>query len=250
MYASFYANLYGVVSGAGSRLTRKDRYLVPSQKQAKARRREEREFKAALAQQLRFMYRSCELFDQGHYDEAIRIATHFRTIFHHGSGSSKSLLQHLNVNKNLELLSTVTPVSETTMKYEGMGMVEADFRGDTRSVTFLPNLDHGPFQAAIKFHDWWNQTVWVTPPQTHDEEPVRHTRKSIILTTVNKEGGAHVDAYVSADYERLATGATIATTFGDPTTTEMRIVAAHFVCLRQMGYEALHSRGILDLLRV
>ncbi len=223
---------------------------MPSQKQAKARRREEREFKAALAQQLRFVDRSCDLFDQGYYDEAIRIATHFRTIFHQGSGSSKSLLQHLNVNKNLELLNTVMPVGETTQMYQGMGMYEADFREDTRSVTFLPNLDQGPFQAAIKFHQWWNQIVWVTPARSHHEEPIRHTRKTIILTAVNKEGGAHVDAYVSTDYERLATDSSLATVFGDPSTTRMHIVAVHFVCLRQMGYEVLHSRGLLDLLRV
>lgn len=223
---------------------------MPSQKQAKARRREEREFKAALAQQLRFIHRSCDLFDQGHYDETIRIATHLRTIFHHGSGSSKSLLQHLGANKNLELLSTVPPASETALWYEGMGMYETVSDGNTRSVTFAPNLDQGPFQMAMAFHGWWNETVWVSPPQTHDEEAIRHTRKSIILTTVNKEGGAHVDAYVNADYERLAAGSDLAATFADPTTAKMQIVAAHFVCLRQMGYEVLHSRGLLDLLTV
>jgi hypothetical protein len=222
---------------------------VPSQKQAKARRREEREFKAALAQQLRFIHRSCNLFDQGYYDEAIRIATHFRTIFHHGSGSSKSLLQHLGAYKNLELLSTVTPVSESSLMGGGMGLIKTASDGNTRSVTFLPNLDQGPFQAAMKYHDWWNQTVWVSPAQTHDEEAIRHTRKSIILTAVNKEGGAHVDAYVHSDYERLATGDNLAGTFIDPSTTKIQIVAAHFVCLRQMGYEALHSRWLLDLLK-
>jgi hypothetical protein len=223
---------------------------VPSQKRAKARRREEREFKAALAQQLRFIHRSCDLFDQGHYDEAIRIATHLRTIFHHGSGSSKSILQHLGVNKNLRLLSTVTPVPESTIWFQGMGMYEMVADGNRQSVTFGPNLDRAGDVWDARFSHWWEQVVWVVQPRSHGEAATPYRRKDVVLTAVNKEGGAHVDAYVSTDYERLATGAPGPVQFGDPSTTRARIILAHFVCLRQMGYEVLHSRGLLDLLRV
>ena len=50
-----------------------------------------------LGEQLRFMQRSCVMFDQGYEDEAIRIATSLRVIFHH-TVSSVSLVSHVGLN--------------------------------------------------------------------------------------------------------------------------------------------------------
>jgi hypothetical protein len=49
-----------------------------------------------LNEQLRFIQRSCEAFDQGAEDEAIRIATSLRIIFHN-TKMSVSLVTHLGL---------------------------------------------------------------------------------------------------------------------------------------------------------
>jgi hypothetical protein len=54
-----------------------------------------------------------------------------------------------------------------------MGLYETASDGNARSATFLPNLDQGRFQAAIKFHDCGTKLCGVSPPQTHDEEAMR-----------------------------------------------------------------------------
>jgi len=92
---------------------------MTSGKRAKAKRREERAYKEALATQLRYIHRSCELFDQGYWDEAIRIGTSLRIILNNGGGNKKSLLQHLGVNRKIKLLSTCGPVSPNAIEYQG-----------------------------------------------------------------------------------------------------------------------------------
>jgi hypothetical protein len=104
------------------------------------------------------------------------------------------LLQLLGVNKNLRLLSTVSPVPEGTLMFQGMGMYEMIADGTTQNVKFFPSLDQAVSAWEARFSDWWEQIVYVVPPKIHNEQARTYRRKDIILTVVNKEGGAHVDA--------------------------------------------------------
>ena len=49
-------------------------------------------FKGHLARQLRFIERSCAVYDEGYTDEAIQIAVRIRVILHPGGKKSRSLL--------------------------------------------------------------------------------------------------------------------------------------------------------------
>jgi len=53
------------------------------------------DFKLRLREQLEFVSRSAEAFDEGHKQEAVRIATALRVIFH-DTKYSTSLVKHLN----------------------------------------------------------------------------------------------------------------------------------------------------------
>ncbi len=214
---------------------------MPSQRRAKAKRREERAYKEALATQLRYIHRSCQIFDQGHWDEAIRIATQLRIILYQGSGKNKSLLQRLGVQGRVKLLSTVHPVSPTTIMFHGMGTMEFGSDGTTQTTNFFPGLDDTSFKAEMRQHDWWEQLVWV-------DNDVKLRRKDIILTAAHKDGGAHFDD-LTPEYEHLAApgaaGAWMVEIDGVEHVTP--IIGAHYVCLRQMGYEILHSRELMAL---
>lgn len=215
---------------------------MTSGKRAKAKRREERAYKEALATQLRYIHRSCEIFDQGHWDEAIRIATQLRIILYQGSGKNKSLLQRLGVQGRVKLLSTVRPVPPTVIMFQGMGTMEYSSDGTTQTMRFFPGLDDTSFKAEMRQHDWWEQLVWA-----HNDVHLR--RKDIVLTAAHKDGGAHFDD-LTPEYEHLAAPGAAGEWVGTVDGVEHRtpIMGAHFVCLRQMGYEILHSPGIRALL--
>lgn len=233
---------------------------MPSGKRAKAKRRDERAYKEALATQLRYIHRSCELFDQGYWDEAILIATRLRVILHPGGGDKKSLLQHLGANRKIKLLSTCDPAPPNAIMYQGMGGFEYKSDGVTQTAKFYAPLGDTPSAREIKFHEWYEQVVYVLPPQVPSEGPVPPgladepslvlRRKNIILTAVNKDGGAHVGAELTPEYERLSAPGAVGNWVGvvDGVEHTTPITGAHFVCLRQMGYEILHSPGIGALL--
>src|SRR5439155_3012869 len=62
-----------------------------------------------LRQQVGFLERSAALFDQGHKDEAMRLATIIRTLVH-DTGASHSLLGQLGVKETISYLDTSEPI--------------------------------------------------------------------------------------------------------------------------------------------
>ena len=50
----------------------------------------------------------------------------------------------------------------------------------------------------MTLHDWWNERV------LRDDHRHHFTRRDIILTVANQDGGAHVDPEIDEAYHRLA----------------------------------------------
>jgi hypothetical protein len=76
-------------------------------------------YQQELKKQLGFLRRSCQLYDEGEVDEAIRIAVPIRTIIH-DTRNSTSLLTHLNA-KGIKLWSSIEDTPENATGYMGMG---------------------------------------------------------------------------------------------------------------------------------
>lgn len=178
--------------------------------------------------QLNFLRRSCDAFDAGYTDEAIRIAVSLRVLFHH-TAKSTSLITHLGAHP-LKLLSTVR------QKSLDPGVVVYD--GLTRFTAAGPiaKLGIGVQAEEVPFEQWWKQVVYVP------REGVHVTRRSLVLTAANKDGGAHVDASLTPEYEAL-----LSMWIRQASDVERPIEGIHLVGLRQIGYEVLHSPQILAL---
>lgn len=105
---------------------------------------------------------------------------------------------------------------------------------------YLPSLGDVTTQVAVPVSKWWDQVVFV-------QGPARLTRKKIVLSAANQDGGAHVDDKLSADYQSLAADGFVGKvlhTIGGQTTTNL-ITGAHFVALRQMAFELLNSPALV-----
>ncbi len=81
---------------------------------------------ASEDKQLGFLRHSCESFDQGYNDEAIRIVTVLRVLMHDttdrkGRPRSVSLLTHLGAKDKIWLGSTCHPPAEGVIEFYGMG---------------------------------------------------------------------------------------------------------------------------------
>lgn len=144
-----------------------------------------------LVEQLEFLRRSCSAFDEGLEDEALRIAVSLRIIFH-DTGKSTSLVKHLNLGNRMMLSSS-----------RGLG----DYRDylsfqihlcSPEPIKMLPLLDRKFRKMPLS--TWWHEEpIFVHGGQTF-------TRRMVVLSAANKDGGAHVDEELESYYEVLCAG--------------------------------------------
>jgi hypothetical protein len=190
-------------------------------------------FNEHLKKQLGFLERSCQSYDQGFHDEAIRIATVIRVLTHN-TKSSTSLLKHLN-STTIQLLSTCPDTTTAkTLIFYGMGVSRMSGNGE---CSYFPSLGDSPVNDFVPVSKWWTQTIFILNTKT------RLTRKDIVLAAANKDGGAHVDKKLSPDYEALSNDGSVGTFSYSSNGKESSIDVqnAHLVALRQMGFEILNS---------
>jgi hypothetical protein len=205
------------------------------------------DFQRQLARQLQFIENSCREFDAGCKDEAIRVATCLRIVFH-DTKASTSLLSHLNSN-HITILSASTSgdprhiiMWSAITKWQGI-VGQDNWHG-------APLLDTAKSKRFIPCHDWWESEI------VFYSISVKFTRRKLVLCAANTDGGAHVDHALDAEYERLIGGMGVKFTVqqtdevtklpvGEPTVHDVR--ATQLGGLRQLGYEVLHSPDLLNL---
>ena len=196
-----------------------------------------------LTEQLSFIHRSCLAFDQGAEDEAIRIAVALRVIFHTTS-KSKSLLTHLGIADSKMLSSS-----------RGRGD-DKDYLGfqidlsSTQPLRAIPLLENKFIERS--FADWWrNETIFVYNGNAY-------SRRHIVLSAANKDGGAHVDEILEDYYKALIEAGKFLSITGNleyegippfPQGVPVYPQNAHLALLRQFAFEALNSASYFKWLK-
>lgn len=180
-----------------------------------------------------FLDRSAALFDQGHEDEAIRLAQIMRVLLH-DTAASHSLLGQLGVKETLSYLDTSEPIHPLNL-LPTMGLVEArvfesdsglvgkyaaPLGGDPEPVSSTALLHiraafaaEGPPPADLPgpppysrqkpFAEWWND------PVTKDSQKALFARRNYVLAGANQEGGAHVNPALDAEWAGLTRNNTL-----------------------------------------
>tara|TARA_Y100001963_G_scaffold148356_1_gene226107 strand:- start:36 stop:833 length:798 start_codon:yes stop_codon:yes gene_type:complete len=150
------------------------------------------ELQEHLTDQLQFIESSITSFDNGFEGEIKRLAVSVRVLVH-DTGKSTSLLTLLR-QKNVDFIDTSIPFDENN-KMTHSGLVQMSL--GNRASKALPLLDDGPFSRMASFELWWNGIVFV------DKDRNEFSRKDIVLSLSNKEGGAHVDKKLDRKYSDL-----------------------------------------------
>lgn len=191
-------------------------------------------FVEQLGRQWEFLQRSCRDFDEGHSDEAVRIAVALRVLFH-DTGKSRSLLTHLNIKNTATVLTTFEPGFSEDKKAGRVSIyipMWVDQTGDRR-----PPLDSMGRHEFVSTMEWWEQVVMGS-----NQMP---SRKAVVLSAANQDGGAHVDATPNEITQELRSGiGTFEIQKDGVTITKFDLVNHHFPLLRQFAYEVLNSPDI------
>jgi hypothetical protein len=201
------------------------------------------DFRAQLADQLDFIQASCDRYNQGAVREGVRIATALRVIFHQ-TMKSTSLLTHLNA-ASIDLLSTCDVAKHRQSFFPGMTTIKISRVGNRMTLEYAPKLQVD-YERPEPFNKWWFQEiVYLSRP-----DRLQVTRKDLVTSAANKDGGAHVDKTLDPMYERVLEGLGWKLTDrpnGEPP-CDVPCRHGHLAALRQMGYEALNSPDLLGLI--
>jgi hypothetical protein len=164
-------------------------------------------------------------------DEAIRIGTVIRVLFH-DTKNSTSLLTQIGAG-TLRILSTVRPIPPGAIFADGIGL----FQMTSEQTNVRPKLGSGSFKGLMGRDSWWNQVIAVS-------NRLEITRRAIVLASTNKDGGAHVDPKLTPEYQELRRGIWDAV---EQDGTAAAISDYQFIFLRQAGYEVLNSPELIAL---
>ena len=156
-----------------------------------------KELEFFLKQQISFLKRSAIAFDEGYLDEGKRIAVVIRVLVH-DTAQSKSLLGLLNL-KDIDFFDTAPEYSQNIIgSFNGLAleMLSSSTGGRYVPRCKVPGNPAEPY-AFKPFGIWWQKTILV------DMQKQKFSRRKIILALANKDGGAHVDPELNADYAAL-----------------------------------------------
>jgi hypothetical protein len=151
----------------------------------------------------------------------------------HDTGSSKSLLGQLG-QKSIQFYETSIPRDpKTIMTYSGLAASEGTPEG-AKYVAFLDMLPSAPPPRWVSFDEWWNRVIFV------DQKGSETSRKDLILTVANKDGGAHVDPILDEKYADLSRRNSLAWRFSSPR-GDVPLEGPEKAAVRQITHEILKS---------
>lgn len=178
-------------------------------------------------------------YDQGFAHSSLSISNAIRALIHQ-TQKSDSLVNQLCVAENREF-RLFSMVSTMPIRHHTGGMVLFDqclFRlavttSGARCIPIFGSMG----ERNIPFEEWWNEAVIRDVSSGYDSS-IWYTRKELIITHANKEGGAHFDANKSK-LEHL--GSPNALGWDMLGANEMLHYDQKNATIRQIGYEVLRS---------
>lgn len=188
------------------------------------------ELQEMLAEQIEFVKASCAAFDSGVEAEVKRLAACVRLLVHDTS-SSKSLLGQLGMKCNNFVDSSIPFDPRNQSSHSGL--IQTHFT--KQGIVPKAHLDQSTQTRRVTFEDWWHGVVFV------DQARNEFSRRDIVLTLANKEGGAHVDPSIDSTYRELRKGNSLGwftvSREGQHTPGADEVPA----CMRQIAHELLRS---------
>lgn len=191
-----------------------------------------KDLEAHLSEHLQFLQASADAYDAGFEGEAKRIAVSIRVLVH-DTGRSHSLLGQLG-RKNQSFVDSAFPlVPGNKSTHSGLVVTSMVIGSGAKYVAFLDDSPHGEFKSS-DFDSWWNAAVFV------DSAGRTLSRRDLVLTVANQDGGAHVDASLNATYADLSRNNSLGWMYSDGTRSEP-LGGPERAALRQIGHEVLKT---------
>ncbi|MCZ3364894.1 MULTISPECIES: hypothetical protein [Methanobacterium] len=202
-------------------------------------RQTEEDFKNHLKEQIGFLLRSVETYDNGEESEAKNMAVTIRKLVYDHGSNSVSLLTHLN-KKDMLFYDTARDLDpKDIMSKSTLACLSMRAGPNISQSIYIPNLDDENVSRNVKvpFDDWWEKEV------IRDMQGRVITREELVTTVCNKDGGAHIDANLKNEtYADLTRNNSFGIKFSKGTNNIGEpIPNVELASIRQIAHEVLKS---------
>jgi hypothetical protein len=190
------------------------------------------ELEQELNDQIELLKLDLANYDAGMEIAAKGIAAKLRVLLH-DSRTCHSLLGQ--IGKNVALFHDTSHKFEpgNVFTYSGLITVSALTHNPKYNAP-LDNLPQGS-DRQIAFDDWWNAVVFL------DKEHEEFSRRDLVLTLADQDGGAHVDPEVEKKYYALTRQNTLGWQTQTASGTWKALSNPHYAAVRQIAHEVLKS---------
>lgn len=145
-----------------------------------------------LVEQGDFLKTSADSFDAGHEAEAKRLASILRLLLH-DTGRSQALLGQLGVLYSMPFVDSIGAAPEKAVAW-----IPVQMSLGPRGMVYHAKLGT-PTLRSIPFAEWWAATIYISAVPK-----LELTRKDLVLSMADMDGGAHVDPELKGAYAFLS----------------------------------------------
>lgn len=204
-----------------------------------------------LQDQVSFLIDACHSYDKGNFKQAKIISSIIRTLVKDPEPNGRkirtiSLLTHLGRKSSTKMYNTGFEAKNARINFNLVGIVTVPTKTLLHTKKFdhiyLPLLNESRIIDVkwLSFEEWWNSKIFVFDGE--DSTNI-FTRKRIVLTMAEQDGGSHVDSHedIDKEYFELATAARRYISNVDHDGNESPIINMHYALVRQIGHELLIS---------
>lgn len=162
-------------------------------KQKQGRALNQNELRAHWQEQIGFLINSASAYDNGQYSECKRLALGIRILLH-DTRNSLSLASQLGKKNNMVFWSSASLYTPSNL-LSSSNLISMNITSE--GIKYLPVLTNITGRTFFfTFDDWWNEVVF-------DDKQAILSRRDVILTAANQDGGAHVDPQIDESYARI-----------------------------------------------
>ncbi|HEX8275514.1 MAG TPA: SEC-C domain-containing protein [Longimicrobiaceae bacterium] len=181
-----------------------------------------------MEEQLQFLEASANSFDMGVTGEAKRLAMAIRILVH-DTRNSRSLLGQLGMLGGKFVDSTHMGHPGGDVQRHPLAAI--GFRGET--AFYMALLDRARSVRLVGFEEWWGGLALAAPPQ------IRLSRRDLVLSLAEQDGGAHVDPGVNEAYALMSRDNAIG--WVNELAGDVPLNGVHLCSVRQIAHELLKS---------
>jgi hypothetical protein len=190
-------------------------------------------------EQLELLSVLAQSYDSGSEVAAKSMATCVRVLLHN-TDRSFSLLKQLGLDGS-DIFDTCAEIegSPTTGAIQigsSAGLVALAL-GEDGKGRYIPYLDETPpfHGKKVPFKDYWGAVVFT------DNFGAKFTRKDIVLTVANQDGGAHIDPQIDEKYVQLSRKNSMGWEAGNDHVPSTAPIGPELAAIRQIGHEILRT---------